>query len=84
MVDRDRIAGTFGAYVKQQREQRHWTRVQLAGKAGVTGQYISFLERGMYMPSLDTVLHVAWAFGMRGAEVVKLVEESLIAANANA
>jgi DNA-binding XRE family transcriptional regulator len=84
MVDRDHIAATFGAFVKQQREQRHWTRVQLAATAGVTAQYISFLERGMYMPSLDTVLRIAWAFGVRGADVVKMVEDSLTAPAAEA
>jgi transcriptional regulator with XRE-family HTH domain len=83
MVDRERVSATFGAYVKQQREQRHWTRVQLAGKAGVTPQYISFLERGRHMPSLDSVLHIAWAFGMHGTELVKIVEDALIAPEAS-
>jgi DNA-binding XRE family transcriptional regulator len=79
MADRNRIAATFGAHLKQQREQRHWTRVQLAAKAGITPQYVGFLERGMYMPRLDSVLRIAWAFGMRGAELLKIVEDSVTA-----
>lgn len=77
---KDRIAAIFGRYVREQREQRHWTRVQLGAKAGLTAQYVSFLERAMHAPSLDTVLRIAYAFGVRGAEVVKVVEDALAAA----
>ena len=71
------LAEIFGRYVRAQREQRHWTRVQLGAKAGLTGQYISFLERGQHAPSLDTVLRIAWALGHTGADAVKTVEDMI-------
>lgn len=71
------LAVIFGRFVREQREQRHWTRVQLGAKAGLTGQYISFLERGQHAPSLDTVLRIAYALGSTGADVVKAVEDMI-------
>jgi transcriptional regulator with XRE-family HTH domain len=77
------LADVFGGYVREQREERHWTRVQLGAKAGLTGQYISFLERGRHAPSFDTVLRIAYALGKSGADVVKAIEDRIAAARRN-
>ena len=75
MSNQPPLADVFGRYVREQREQRHWTRVELGRRAGLTGQYVSFLEQGRHAPSLDTVLRIAYACGLSGAEVVRAVEE---------
>jgi transcriptional regulator with XRE-family HTH domain len=71
------LADVFGRYVSEQRQQRHWTRAELARRAGLTGQYVSFLEQAKHAPSLDTVLRIAYALGLSGADAVKTVEEMI-------
>jgi transcriptional regulator with XRE-family HTH domain len=80
MVDRNaRFAGIFGRVIRYEREKRHWTMLQLAARTGLSAQYISYLERGKHSPSIDSLLRCAYAFEMRGAEVFRIVEETLIA-----
>lgn len=42
----------------------------LAEKAGLTLNYIGNVERGEKMPSLETVIRIASAFGMSGAQLL--------------
>jgi transcriptional regulator with XRE-family HTH domain len=83
MIDRNqRIAALFGQYIHEQRAAKHWTRAELARMSGVTAQYVSFLERGQNTPTIDTLLRICYAFGSYGWDVLKTIEEKLIAENA--
>jgi transcriptional regulator with XRE-family HTH domain len=47
------------------RKERNWTQFDLAAELGADGAYVSRIERGLKNPSLETVLRVATAFGVR-------------------
>lgn len=49
----------FGKLLKEHRTQKELTQQQLADYAGMDRAYISELERGLLMPSLDTVFRLA-------------------------
>ena len=46
----------FATYLKRKRESAGLTQVELAGKVGLTGSYISILESRKKPPPSDTVL----------------------------
>jgi transcriptional regulator with XRE-family HTH domain len=80
MTDRNqRIAALFGQYILEQRAAKHWTRAELARRSDVTAQYVTFLERGQNTPTIETLLRICYAFGSYGGDVLRMIEEKLIA-----
>ena len=61
----------FGAIIQQLREQRGWTRLKLAQRAGFTPQYVSIVEQGGNVPSLTTVLELVEVLGADIAEIMR-------------
>jgi transcriptional regulator with XRE-family HTH domain len=57
--------------VRKIRLERGMTQEQLAGKAGVTREYIARLEAGLYDPSLSTIERLAKALKVKPAELLK-------------
>ena len=60
----------FGKTIKELRAAKGLTQQRLADYAGMDRAYISELERGLLMPSLETVFRLA--------EVLKIKPENLI------
>ena len=60
----------LGARLRAQREALGWTQATLAEKAGVSPNYIGVLERGLKLPTLDTLVLLAKALGMSPAELL--------------
>jgi transcriptional regulator with XRE-family HTH domain len=58
-------AAKFGKIVKQMRLERGWTQDFLAGELDADAAYISRIENGKKMPSLETILKLATAFGVK-------------------
>ena len=48
----------FAASIKQARERQGLSRLALAERAGLSQQMVSYLERGIRKPSLDTLVRV--------------------------
>jgi len=67
-------AARFGAIIRQLREQRGWTLLVFAGKAGMNATYLGFLERGENMPTLATILSLAGVLDVRASDVIKEIE----------
>ena len=73
----------FGAWEKrafaralfQLRKERKLTQEALGFESGYHPKYISLLERGQYSPSLTTILEIAYALGISGADLVGRVEK---------
>jgi transcriptional regulator with XRE-family HTH domain len=73
----------FGAWEKrafaralfQLRKERKLTQEALGFESGYHPKYISLLERGKYSPSLTTILEIAYALGISGADLVGRVEK---------
>lgn len=58
--------------VKELRERRGWTQVDLAEAVGVSRQSISSIERNRYVPSLQLALSFARVFGCPTDEIFAL------------
>ena len=50
---------TVGTLLREWRQRRHLSQLELAGLAGVSTRHISFIETGRSRPSREMVLHLA-------------------------
>ncbi len=53
------------------------TQAQLAETAELDRSYISALERGIYQPSLETVLKIAIALNVDAADFVEVIDQQI-------
>ncbi|MGF6545637.1 transcriptional regulator with XRE-family HTH domain [Paraburkholderia youngii] len=60
----------FGLAVRDLRAARAWSQEQLAELAGLSRSYVSEVERGTVVASLDTIDKLARAFGLAAAELL--------------
>jgi transcriptional regulator with XRE-family HTH domain len=67
----------FARTLFQLRQERKLTQEALAFESGYHPKYISLLERGKYSPSLTTILELADALRISGADLVDRVEKLL-------
>jgi transcriptional regulator with XRE-family HTH domain len=67
----------FARVLMTLREDRGVTQESLAFESGYHPKYISLLERGKYNPSLTTILEIANALNISGADLVRRVESLL-------
>ncbi len=67
----------FARVLIELRKERHLSQEELGFESGYHPKYISLLERGKYSPSLTTILELAAALRVSGADVVRRVEKIL-------
>jgi transcriptional regulator with XRE-family HTH domain len=67
----------FARALSQLRQERQLTQEELAFESGYHPKYMSLLERGKYSPSLTTILELAEALQVSGADLVARVEQFL-------
>jgi transcriptional regulator with XRE-family HTH domain len=60
-----RAVEKFGNIVRSMRKERSWTQDDLAAELDADAAYISRIERGVKNPSLETILRLAAAFGVK-------------------
>lgn len=65
----------FARALFQLRKERKLTQEAVAFESGYHPKYISLLERGKYSPSLTTILEIADALDISGADLVARVEQ---------
>lgn len=70
----DELKTAFGRAVKALRTERGLTQETLAYESGVDRSYLSELENGRKMPSLDTVFRLATALGLSASDLIADVE----------
>jgi transcriptional regulator with XRE-family HTH domain len=56
--------------LKAERTKRRFSMTQLAAKAGLSQQMISYVERGLRNPTLETLLRITDALGVDLAKVI--------------
>ena len=61
----------FGSTVRELRVAAGLTQMNLAEAADLTHNYVGEIERGEKLVSLETVVRLARAFGLSGAELLK-------------
>jgi putative transcriptional regulator len=50
-------------HLRQHRQAKGWTQQALAEKAGLTREYVNYLEHGKYDPTLGVLVRLAKALG---------------------
>jgi len=68
-------AGIFGRHLRELRLTRGLTQAQVAERCGTMVPVISNLERGITVPTLSTLLHLAAALGCQMTELVQVFNE---------
>jgi transcriptional regulator with XRE-family HTH domain len=66
----------FGLIVKRRREAAGLTQEELADRAGLHRTYISLLERGMRVPTLDVVRKLATGLATTMTSLVRALERA--------
>lgn len=68
------IADAFPVAIKQLRNERAWAQSDLAAKSNWMRTYISKVENGKSVPTLESIVRFAAAFGMKMSELIQRVE----------
>jgi len=74
--NRGNEATVFGSHLRELRLARGLTQAQVAERCGTMVPVISNLERGMTVPTLSTLLHLAAALNCRMTELVDVFDSS--------
>jgi DNA-binding NtrC family response regulator len=61
----DRLRQDLGRQVRLARTEKGWTLRQLSDNSGVSVSQLSSIERGAHLPSLESLLAIASALGIR-------------------
>ena len=70
-TDSRKPAQLFGQAVGELRGRAKISQLKLAELADLSLTYVSEIERGRRVPSLDTILKLSRAFGLTGAELLR-------------
>lgn len=69
------LSKAFGSTLRRLRKQAGLTQEKLAFETDLERNYISLLELGQRLPSLQTCFKIATALKMSPAELIKVVAE---------
>jgi transcriptional regulator with XRE-family HTH domain len=67
----------LGSRLRELRRQRAEKLTETAGRAGISPQYLSEVERGRKEPSSEMIAALAGAFGLTLVDLTTLVTEDL-------
>lgn len=57
--------------LRREREARDLSLSTVAERAGLSYQMVSYVERDMRLPTVETMVRIAWAIGVDPAEILK-------------
>jgi len=69
-ADETRIPKLLGATVRRLRMAEGISQIDLAEKAGLNHNFVGEIERGEKLASVVSVVRLAQAFGLKGAELM--------------
>lgn len=64
--------------LRKEREKRGISMTSLGEKAGLSQQSISYVEREMRIPNLDTLIRITDALGSDLSEIIREAQESIV------
>jgi transcriptional regulator with XRE-family HTH domain len=67
----------LGQRLRELRRERHEKLTETAGRAGISPQYLSEVERGRKEPSSEMIAALAGAFGLTLIDLTRLITEDL-------
>lgn len=71
----DTLAKRFGKVLKDQRTKKALSQDALSADSDLDRTYISQLERGRRMPSIETLFKIAQALGVTASAIIREVEK---------
>jgi transcriptional regulator with XRE-family HTH domain len=74
---RDAISSLVARMLREERLRRGFSMNAVAERAGLSYQMISYVEREMRMPTLDTLLRMTEALGLNLGEVITKAERAV-------
>lgn len=77
MAKEQKISDAFGIVLRAHRQEKGLTQEQLSERVDVVHSFIHSLESGKKQPSLEMVLKLAAALGIRAADLIGAMEDRL-------
>ena len=74
---RKAICSQVARILREEREKRHLSMTVVAAKAGLSQQMVSYVERGIRNPTLETLLRITDALDVN---LVKIIDRAYTAA----
>ncbi|RRJ96209.1 XRE family transcriptional regulator [Opitutaceae bacterium TAV4] len=71
---REKICQEVIRLLQEEREQRALSMSEVAWRAGLSQQMVSYVERGLRMPTLDTLLRMADALEINLRKIIRKAE----------
>ena len=68
---RQAVCDRVARILQEEREKRGLSMTAVAEKAGLSQQMVSYVERGMRIPTLDTLLRITEAIGVELEDVIR-------------
>ncbi|MFT2011473.1 helix-turn-helix domain-containing protein [Pontibacter sp. 13R65] len=65
---------TFGDVLRELRRERKMSQEELAFRSGLDRTYISLLERGLRVPTIDTLFKVSRSLGVQPEDIVAQIK----------
>lgn len=75
MTTSQTAAEVFGERMRELREKRKLTQVEVAQRAGLPQPRISAIERGAHVPNLLTIIRIAVALECRFADLASALDK---------
>ncbi|HTY88065.1 MAG TPA: helix-turn-helix transcriptional regulator [Candidatus Acidoferrum sp.] len=66
----DQVCSQVARILREEREKRGLSMTALAGRAGLSRAMISFVEREIRNPSLETLLRIAYVLDLDLGEII--------------
>lgn len=73
-MNAQKLALAFGAALRMYRQEKRLTQTQLSDRVGVVPSFISSLEKGKKLPSMDMLLRLAAALEIRSGTLMEATE----------
>ena len=66
------VCKRVAALLRQERERQNLSMTVLAERSGLSQPSVSYIERGMRIPGLDTLLSIAGTLGVELSEIIAM------------
>jgi transcriptional regulator with XRE-family HTH domain len=76
---RSKLGLRLGSIILRLRQRKHWTRYDLARRAGISENYVRVMEQGYNVPTLQIIVALAEVLGTTPAEMVREATEEVTA-----
>lgn len=70
-----KVCSGVSAILKQRRLAKKMSLTRLGEEAGLSRQMVSYVERGLRVPGLDTLLRICKVLGLNAAEVLRRAQK---------